>query len=83
MFASPYDLCATATFVTLTVPNIIIPAVAVIIKKALESIHIVTIHPSRLRCFSLCQGLEPIPAGFQRETGTSSLLVHHTNNHSC
>lgn len=31
MFASPYDLCATATFVTLTVPNIIIPAVAVII----------------------------------------------------
>lgn len=37
MFASPCDLCARATFVTVTVPNnIIIAAVAVVIKKALE-----------------------------------------------
>lgn len=61
MFASPYDLCATATFVTLTVPNIIIPAVAVIIKKALGEhrprIHTYCDHPSRLRCFSLRQAI--------------------------
>lgn len=38
MFASPFDLCAAATFVSLTVPNnIIIPAVAVILKKHSES----------------------------------------------
>lgn len=89
-FASHCDLCATASFVTLTVPNLFLVAVNIFKStcrtqfsaRQLKSICVVTIYPT-YTAFPLAERLEHIPVVFQQETGTCSLLVHHTNSNLC